>query len=74
MPININEMSLTVTGNIVKNNDDDGNSTLRGTQEQFLEVYNDLGDFFAKNGDSAAKAKDPVAPSNKLVESNSPSV
>ena len=50
MGVVINELSVEVTGNVVKNNNDAGNSVLRMSQEQAHEIYGTLGDFFAKNG------------------------
>lgn len=46
----INELSITVPGNVVKNNDKDGNSILRFTQDQLQSLYDSAGpvlEFFA---------------------------
>jgi hypothetical protein len=54
--ININELSLTVNGNVIKNNDPNGDTVLRMTQEQAEEIYADLGDFLSKNAASEKKS------------------
>jgi hypothetical protein len=41
MSVTINELTITVPGNVVKNNDKDGNSMLRMNQEQLQSIVND---------------------------------
>jgi hypothetical protein len=41
MSVTINELTITVPGNVVKNNDKDGNSMLRMNQDQLQSIVND---------------------------------
>lgn len=50
MGVVINELSVEVTGLIVKTNNEAGNSVLRMGQPQAWEIYQTLGEFFSKNG------------------------
>lgn len=68
MAININELSLTVKGNIVKNNDSNGDSVLRMTQEQAQEIYGDLGDFLSRH-ETREKASVTEIPASSIVGS-----
>lgn len=49
MAININELSLTVKGNVVKNNDEGKDTVLRMTEDQAREIYDDLTEYFKRN-------------------------
>lgn len=51
MSININEMTVSVAGNVVKNMSADGKSTLlRMTEDQAASIYADLGGYFQAQG------------------------
>jgi hypothetical protein len=48
--VSINELTVTVPGNVIKNNTEDGDSKLRVNQEQAQSLYDQLGpvlDFFS---------------------------
>lgn len=49
MGIVIESLTINVKGNVVKNNDENGDTVLRASQEQAREIYEDLAAFFAKN-------------------------
>ena len=72
MPININELSLTVPGNVVKNNDKNGNSILRMDQEQALSIKNDLDAHFDRNPEPRAKPQVQTASSTPPTDARGP--
>jgi hypothetical protein len=66
--ITINEMTITVPGNVVKNMDSTGKNTLlRMTQEQLQSFYDEVGpmlDFLKslKNGSATGRHQQPPQP------------
>lgn len=58
MSITVNELTLQVAGNVVKTFTEDGKSSqLRMTEEQALEIYNDLAEHFGNS---------PAVPAEKV--------
>jgi hypothetical protein len=67
--ITVNEMTITVPGNVVKNNDKDGNTLLRFSQDQLQNIVDQAGpvlDFFKAQAGTAVGV--PV--SNKKLAAN----
>jgi hypothetical protein len=57
--ITVNEMTITVPGNVVKNNDKDGNTLLRFSQDQLQNIVDQAGpvlDFFRQQAGAATSS------------------